>query len=236
MELTNRNVYKCNITYEGNFQKQRIKNLCDNKLQGKSWLIAIICIVRCILYPHTAIILASGTKNQARLIITQKIKDLCNRYPMLRKEISDIKTNSNDCYVMFKNGSKIEAVTSTDNSRGFRGNVLVLDEFRLIKEEIVKTVLKPFLNVVRQPPYLMKEEYKHLQEENKEIYISSCWYKSHWSYSKFLSFLSTMSQTVGTAFTCGLNYHLSLHHGILSQKKVDAEMNARDFDAVALIT
>src|SRR4051794_11029436 len=37
--------------------------------QGKSFLSAIYCLVRAILYPETKIIVASGTKGQAREII-----------------------------------------------------------------------------------------------------------------------------------------------------------------------
>ena len=201
--------------------------------QGKSWLIAVIVIIRCILYPNSKIIIASGTKGQAKLIITQKIKDFKMRYPMVDREILDIKSTGNECIVYFRNGSSIEAVTSTDNSRGYRGNFLILDEFRMIKEDILKKVLKPFLNVNRQPPYLMNPEFMYLQEENKEIYISSAWYKSHWSWLKFKSFLKSMTRSKNTSFACGLNYQLSLHHGILTQKKVDNEMNADDFDPIA---
>lgn len=88
--------------------------------QGKSFLIAIFCIVRCILYPGSNIILASGTRGQAGKIITEKIVQLYNNYPAVRYEIGNIKNirNSlNDTSVTFPNGSKIQAVTSNDNSR-----------------------------------------------------------------------------------------------------------------------
>lgn len=144
--------------------------------QGKSFLIAVFCCVRCVLYPQTRIIIASGTKGQAKLIITQKIdKELKLKHPNLAREIKEIKTSTNECVVIFQNGSTIEAVTSTDSARGYRGNILILDEFRLIKEDNLTKVLRPFLNVNRQPPYLMNPKYSHLHEENKEIYISSAW-------------------------------------------------------------
>ena len=70
----------------------------------------------------------------------------------------------------FPNGSKIQAVTSNDNSRGLRGNILVCDEFRMIDKDIVEKVLQPMLNVARQPGYLRRPEYKDYKtEENKEI-------------------------------------------------------------------
>ena len=147
---------------------------------SKSFMIAIFACARCVLYPNTKVIIASGVKKQGKLIITEKIEKELMQYPNLAREIKQIKSSSNDATVIFHNGSTIEAVTSSENSRGYRGNILILEEFRMIPENILNTVLKPFLNVYRQPPYLKKEQYSHLTEENIEVYISSAWYTSHW--------------------------------------------------------
>ena len=85
---------------------------------GKSFIIAVYCCIRCILYPSTKVIVASGTKGQAKLIVTQKIeKELMNMSSNLRKEIDYIRTSNNQIVVQFRNGSSIEAVTSTYLSR-----------------------------------------------------------------------------------------------------------------------
>lgn len=200
--------------------------------QGKSWLIAIICCVRCVLWPSTQCIVASGTKGQARLIITQKIdKILRSQSPNLAREIKDVKTGQNDCVVVFHNGSTIEAVTSTNNSRGYRGNFLVLDEFRLIDKEMLDKVLRMFLTVNRQPPYLTKPEYAHLTEENKEIYISSAWYKNHWIWEKFKSFSQMMCKGKDF-FVCAFPYELSIFHGLLSEKRVQQMKEEDDYDPI----
>lgn len=71
------------------------------------------------MYPKTQVVIASGAKNQARLIITQKlIKDFIVNYPNVAKEIKNIKDSANETIVYFHNGSTMEAVTSNDNSRG----------------------------------------------------------------------------------------------------------------------
>ena len=86
---------------------------------GKSFLTSVYCCCRCILYPNTKIIVASGTKGQARLLISQKIeKELVNMSPNLRREIKEIKVGANDAIVKFKNGSTIEAVASGESARG----------------------------------------------------------------------------------------------------------------------
>lgn len=200
---------------------------------GKSFVIAIYCVIRCILYPNTNIVVSSGTKGQAKLIISEKIVSLYNNHEAVRAEIGDrrnIKTGANDVEVTFLNGSKISAQTSSDNSRGLRCNILIMDEFRLIKKEIIDEVLKPMLNVVRQPPYLSKPEYRgYPQEENKTIYISSAWYKTHWMWNEFKGAVNDMLKGKDT-FVVSTPYQLSVFHGLLSKKMVNTERTSDTFD------
>lgn len=200
--------------------------------QGKSFLTAVYCIIRAILYPNTNIVLSSGTKGQARLIITEKILSIKNNSPNVAREISEFKTSVNECYVAFKNGSKITAVTSSDSSRGYRANILIVDEFRLLSKETIDTILRPFLNVNRTPPYLQNPKYKHLQEENKEIFISSAWYKNHFIWDMFKSYLSLMIRGKDYFVAC-LPWQLSVYHGLLSKKRVDQQRQEEDFDQMS---
>lgn len=200
--------------------------------QGKSYIIAVYCVIRAILYPNTNIVLASGTKGQARLIITEKIFALKNNSKNVEREIKEFKTSANECYVVFRNGSKITAVTSGDSARGYRANILIVDEFRLITKETIDTILRPFLNVNRTPPYLKNPKYSHLQEENKEIYISSAWYKSHWIWDSFKSYLNSMLAGKDY-FVAVLPWQLSVYHRLLSKKRVEQQRQEEDFDQVS---
>lgn len=201
---------------------------------SKSWMIGLFCIARCILYPNTKIVIASGVKKQAKLIITEKIQKDFMQYPNIEREIKQIKTSANDASVIFKNGSTIEAVTSSENSRGYRANILILEEFRMIDKDILTTVLQPFLNVFRQPPYLKKAEYKHLTEENVEIYISSAWFDSHWMGDAMKAARDAMLQGMDTVIF-SLDYLTSLYHGLLSKKRIDAMKKKSDFDALGFM-
>ena len=145
--------------------------------QGKTWLTAVFCICRCILYPGTKITVAAGSKSQAMKIITEKIPELQQYSPMLEREIERVRTamNTDDPNVMFYNGSWIKVVASNEKARSARSHINVYDEFRLIDLDILTKVLRRFLGTPRQPGYLRKPEYKHLQERNQEVYLSSAW-------------------------------------------------------------
>ena len=190
---------------------------------GKSFLTAVFCCVRAILYPGSKIIIASGNKKQASSIITEKIADLRRSHPMLDREIEDIKTNHDDVRCDFKNGSSIIVVAANDGARSKRGNIIVADEFRMIKEEIINTVLKQFLTNPRKPPFLNKPEYNDYPlERNKEIYLSSAWMKSHWSYNKFETITKRMCEGK-SAFTCDIPYICSLDHKLLLKEKIEED-------------
>lgn len=198
--------------------------------QGKTWLTAVYCCVRAILYPETKIIIASGTKGQAREVI-EKIDDLRKNLPNLAREINDLSTSANDPKVEFHNGSWIKIVASNDGARSKRANLLIADEFRMIDLEIINKVLRKFLTAPRQPKYLNKPEYAHLQERNKEIYLSSCWYKVHWSWNKLSAFYKAMINAKNY-FVCGLPYQLAIKESLLMKEQVLDEMSEADFDEV----
>lgn len=150
-----------------------------SRASAKSFIIALYACCRCILYPNSMIVLASSTKGQSKLLVSDKIqKELMNMSPRLRKEIRKIKDNQNEIVVFFKNNSTITVVPASENARGYRSNILVREEFRQIKKHIDDSVMSPF-QIVRQTPYLKDDYYSNitdLQEENVDIYISSSWY------------------------------------------------------------
>ena len=196
---------------------------------GKSWLIALYCCCRAILYPGQKIIVSCETKEQSRNLIREKIvNELMNMSSNLRKEINprEIKIGTNESYVKFKNGSTITAINASENTRGKRAHILVVDEYVQIKNgfDTLTKILQPFLQVVRQPKYLQNPKYSHLQEENKQIYASSAWYADHWSYDLYKDYVEKM--LIGeSSFVCNLPYDVALKYGLMTQKRLDEIMN-----------
>ncbi len=112
--------------------------------------------------------------------------------------------------------------------RGLRGNVLIIDEYRLVKKDDIDLVLKQFLTAPRLPKFLSKPEYKNNYplEPNKELYLSSAWYKSHWSYDKFLDILIGSLDGSKNAFCCDIPYTCSLDHNLVLKEKIDEDRSS----------
>lgn len=198
--------------------------------QGKTWLTALFCCVRCILYPGTKIIISSGTLKQANEVLLKIQDDFMKQSPILCSEIEKCNIGLNDATISFKNGSWIKTRTSTENSRSARANCLIGDEFRMIDETILNTVLRKFLTSPRQPKYLSKPEYAHLNERNKEIYMSSCWFKSSWAYRKAQDYTANFFDDNKKYFIVGLPYQLSLKEGLLSREQIEDEMSENSYN------
>ena len=120
-------------------------------MQGKAFLTAIFCCVRCILYPETKIIVAAGNKSQG-IEILEKIQDMRNNSSNLSREIDELKTGANDARCTFKNGSWIRVVASNQGARSKRANVVVVDEFRMVENSTSLLVIisyKHSVNLVK---------------------------------------------------------------------------------------
>lgn len=199
--------------------------------QGKSFIVAVFCCIRSILYPGSAICIASKTRKQGQEVIDKIQNILMPNSPNLRSEISEIIINSQDAHVSFYNGSRIFVVTANDNARHNRANILFVDEFRMVPLEIINHVLRKFLTAPRHPKYLDKPQYAHLAERNKELYASSCWFESHWSFEKALAYVKNMIE--GRKYgICALPYQLSIKENLLSREQVEDEMSESDFSEV----
>lgn len=192
---------------------------------GKTWLIALYCCCRAILYPGQKIVVSCETKETSRRLIREKIvNELMDMSPNLRKEINprEVKIGTNESYVKFKNGSTITAINASENTRGQRAHILVVDEYVQIKNgfDTLTKILQPFLQVVRQPKYLQNPKYAKYQEENKQIYMSSAWWCDHWSYNLYTDYVNKM--LIGeSSFACNLPYNIALKYGLMTQTRLD---------------
>lgn len=199
---------------------------------GKTWLLALFAIVRCILYPGTKIIACSYTFKQGREIILKITDDFMQKSPLLRNEISRTSTGQNDCYVYFKNGSWMRVVIAGESSRGARSNILIIDESRLVPQKVVDTILMPMNGTPRQPGYLNKPEYAHLQEMNKVFYLSSAFYSASEMYEKVKAYTANMLDPSLKYFVCDLPYMLSIKEGLLMRQQIVNEMSEATFSEI----
>ena len=137
---------------------------------GKSFIAAVFCFLQCIFEPNTKILIAGPTFRTARFIFNNLEKIVNSPGAELLAQCFGAKAKRNDQFEWHINGGSIVAIPlNGEKIRGFRANVLVLDEFLLLPEEIIKNVLMPFLVA----PQNIKERMEIRELEDKLIHEGS---------------------------------------------------------------
>ena len=205
---------------------------------GKTYLSAIYCVTRAILYPGTKVAIASQTRGQALQVIDKINLELKPRSPELCAEIDEKKSQQNGttAIIVFKNTSTIEVVTASDTARGHRASVLLLDECRLINKDTIDTILKKFLTFRRMPDYselsLEEKKAEYSKEKNLTLWLTSAYYKDSWAFMKCIDTFTNMIKRGRREFVCGFPYQLSIEEGLLDPEMVAGDMCESDFSAV----
>ena len=134
---------------------------------GKTFIASVFCFLQCIFNPGTKILIAGPTFRTARFIFNNLEKMINSKGAELLQQAFSIKPSKrNDQYEWLINGGSITAIPlSGEKIRGFRANILVLDEFLLLPEELISTVLMPFLVA----PQNMKERIEVREMETNLI-------------------------------------------------------------------
>ena len=114
---------------------------------GKTFIASVFAVLQCIFEPNTKVLIAGPTFRTARFIFNNIEKMVSTKGAELLRQAFSVKPmKRNDQYEWLINGGSITAIPlSGEKIRGFRANVLLLDEYLLLPEDIIKNVLMPFL-------------------------------------------------------------------------------------------
>jgi len=133
---------------------------------GKTFMASVFAFLQCIFNPGTKILIAGPTFRTARFIFNNLEKIVDSKGAELLAQCFGAKSKRNDQYEWQINGGSITAIPlSGEKIRGFRANVLLLDEYLLLPEDTIQTVLMPFLVA----PQNMAERIKIREIEDRLI-------------------------------------------------------------------
>lgn len=169
--------------------------ICSRGL-SKSWMVGTFAFAIADLYPRSEVVITSSTVNQANKMAEKMLNEIIKRNSpvllyMYEKEYL-VKTQNDDgwCFENKLNGSTIKVLPALDSSRGSRATVLIYEERRLIKPNIIHSVFRP-MGHPRQAEFLKKPQYANdprWLEETRTLSLSSACYTfeplyKHWKNS-----------------------------------------------------
>lgn len=192
---------------------------------SKSFITILAMILQCIFIPGTKRFICAPNKTQAAQIAKEKIVEIYDRWPLLRKEvlggeISDTPGNFGKDYVTlkFRNGSQFDVVGALDSQRGGRRHGGLIDEVRDHDETPINEVVLPLLNVSRRLPDNTVNE----KEPNQQrIFMTSAGIKTSFAYDLLLDDFEDSIIHPDSTFVFGCDYRVPVLHGLLDKTYIN---------------
>ena len=200
---------------------------------SKSFITILAMILQCIFIPGTKRFICAPNKTQAAQIAKEKIVEIYDRWPLLRKEvlggeISDTAGNFGKDYVTlkFRNGSQFDVVGALDSQRGGRRHGGLIDEVRDHDETPINEVVLPLLNVSRRLPDNSVNE----KEPNQQrIFMTSAGVKTSFAYDLLIDdFIDSIIHPKST-FVFGCDYRVPVLHGLLDKTYINKLKTSSSF-------
>lgn len=204
---------------------------------SKSFLAALILIIRCILHPGAKLFVTSGGKEQASSILKAKVQELCHLIPALHEEIDwrRGKTMEGKDYVryVFKNGSVLDNIAARETSRGQRRHGGLMEECVGIDGKILNEVIIPTMNVSRRGAWGDKDDSEVLNKS--QIYVTTAGWKNTFAYDKLIQLLVWEIIKPDRAMILGGTWRIPVLMGLLDKTfirdlKMDGTFNEASFD------
>ena len=200
---------------------------------SKSFITILAMILQCIFIPGTKRFICAPNKTQAAQIAKEKIVEIYDRWPLLRKEviggeISDTPGNFGKDYVTlkFRNGSQFDVVGALDSQRGGRRHGGLIDEVRDHEEGPINEVVLPLMNVSRRLPDNSVNE----KEPNQQrIFMTSAGVKTSFAYDLLIDDFIDCIIHPDSTFVFGCDYRVPVLHNLLDKTYINKLRTSSSF-------
>lgn len=192
---------------------------------SKSFITILAMILQCVFIPGTKRFICAPNKNQSAQIAKEKIVEIYDIWPLLRKEVvggdvTDTPGNFGKDYVTlkFRNGSQFDVVGALDSQRGGRRHGGLIDEIRDHDETAINEIVIPLMNVSRRLPDNTVNE----KEPNQEIIaMTSAGVKTSFAYARLIDTFENSIIDPQSSFTFGCDYRVPMLHGLLDKTYIN---------------
>ena len=192
---------------------------------SKSFLTILAMYLQCVFIPGTKRFICAPAKNQSAQIAKEKIFEIYNNWPLLRREIvggdiTDTPGNFGKDYVTlkFRNGSQFDVVGALDSQRGGRRNGGLIDEVRDHDEVALNEIVLPLLNVSRRLP----DNTVNDKEPNQQtVFCTSAGNKISYAYDKLIDIFENSIIDPRNSFVMGCDYRVPSLHGLIDRNFIN---------------
>ncbi|MGG1650435.1 DNA-packaging protein [Paenibacillus sp. NRS-1775] len=173
---------------------------------SKSYLQNLAYILKCIFYPKTRLFICAPGKEQATKIVSEKLDEIFDHYPMLKSEVKDISLQKDYIRVIFHNGSRYDVVQMSDATRGGRRFGGAIEEIadKKFNGDVLNSVIIPLMANNRTS---MSGSIDPNELHKSEIYITTAGTQQQFAFEKLREVYNEMMDGK-SAFCIGNSYEL----------------------------
>lgn len=181
---------------------------------SKTFISVLAMILKCIFQPGLKTFICAPKKEQGAKIAKEKVEEILDIFPLLRKELVGETYNSGADYLKmtFKNGSIFDVVAALDSQRGGRRHSGMIDEVRDHDATLLNEVVLPLMNVNRRTKL---KEVNQNEPHQAQFYLTSAGQKSSYAYEKLVELFEMQIYNPKAAFVWGCDYRVPMMHGLL---------------------
>lgn len=175
---------------------------------GKTFIEVLAMVHTCIFYPNIFISMSSVTKENAAMIMEEKITEILDFYPLLENEIQSMSFSKDSAKIIFVNNSKIDVLANAQSSKGKRRKRLSIEEAGQVNFGLFDDVLSPIVNVPRRT--MGKKAEINPEELNGQIcFYTTATYRGSAAYDVNVAMFDDMAELKGK-FVCGSSWELGV--------------------------
>ena len=226
---------------------------------SKSYTVSIFIVLYALFNPGTKVIICSASFRQAKMIFDQVERFIESEQGGFLKQCSPKPASrGTDRWEMKIGTSTITATPLTEKNRGYRANLVIIDEYLSVPEKIVSDIIIPFLAVKRgngaeqrkvaEAEQIlidrgeMQEWQRTVYQNNKIIGLSSATYKFQPLYKNtYLQYLNTIHDPTAThvshslfrlGYKCAAANLLDLDSIENARKTLSSQQFDREYNAI----
>ena len=207
---------------------------------SKSFITILAFFLQCIFIPGRKVFICANTKQQAAQITKEKLYEIYDHWPLLRKEVlgNELKEypgNFGKDYVQlrFRNSSILDVVLAGDTARGGRRHGGLIDEIRDADEGAINNVVLPFVNVSRRLP----DNTVNQEEINQQIIATtSAGAKTSFAYDRLIDTFENAIIDPQHAFVLGCDWRIPAMHGLIDKQYINKLKMSPSYNAESFAT
>lgn len=185
---------------------------------SKSFLSILTMFLICIFRPGIKLFVCAPKVSQSAKIATEKLTEILEMFPFLKKEIKSQNMGTDYITLKFKHGSVFDVVSALNSQRGGRRHYGLIDETRDHDPTALNEIVLPLMNVPRR---MANGRINPHEPHQGQLWMSSASGKNTFCYDKVIESLTMSITQPQKSMVWGCDIRVPMQAGLISKEYIN---------------